>query len=46
MDNLCSKAKIDGSRLVKDGAIDLVQTLAIVYCRGEELDYRIEKTWR
>jgi len=24
MDNLCSKAKIDGSRFVKDGAIDLV----------------------
>jgi hypothetical protein len=46
MDNLGSKAKIDGSRFVKDGAIDLVHTITIVYRRREKLDDRIEKTWR
>ena len=46
MDNLGSKAKIDGSRFVKDGAIDLVHTITIVHRRREKLDDRIEKTWR
>lgn len=46
MNNLCSKAKIDGSRFVKNGAIDLVHTITTVHRRGEKLDYRIEKTWR